>query len=808
MILKLNNDPLSVISLFRRLFASFAVALSDLISKLFSLVGSLADINFMKQFGNDIMDRFYIFVGIFVLFKAAIIVIRYVINPDEIVDKKKGAQKFIINIVISLAMLTAAPTLFDQIFNVQAIVLNENVLGKLVFGPESSDDSNNTISDFGKRSTYYLFSSFIHYNVNSDLKPLFEDCPNIFRELDTNYSTATFSSYCGSDYLYYRCATFLTKGANVHMDFSTEDYLQNYYYDSNYFIYDSRSNISLNDFSYYNPLTDMNANEKKMKKQHVSYYGTFKVTPSESADNYKYTVNVPFKGETTIGNDSCEEHMVNSGYCGVANGIYLYWLIQRGRITNDVSLIYKHEIIDATEDSNLLFEMKKARGEVNYDQGDVNKDDPDGGVCTCDATGSDRDADKCNNSAGDYVFDFNVFLPILCGLFYLVILFFLCIDIGIRAVKLAFLRVMSPIAFVSYMDVTESKLFGQWLKAFLNAFLDLFIKLGCIYLAAYISDIILSDGFKITTNGDDSFAKIVFFIGCFFFAKEIPDFISKLLNLGGDQGSISYMKKATSYMFGLGKKAVLGAASGAATFASGAAVGAMTNAGSNIKSVINAEERAKMVNNFRNASTKREKIDFVLQKFPLVNSVSGALSTGFRAVGNQMRNGGKFSKQNILEAADQNRMAREASESGNRFFERAGEAISEWNTTMTDNYMGPYGGDEKKQINIKNEVRNTSRDKLSEAYDKAKSDYNDIKNDLTQKLTESGKYAELMEAFSAGNNVRPKNFEESLKYKTFNDFNTAHANKLDEYTYNEFKDLFEKQYYAKFKVDEFKKRNP
>ncbi len=786
--MKIPSDGFNLLDFFRNVFASIGVFFANIVNKLFELIGVAADVDFINRFGNDLLDRIYIFVGIFVLFKAAIIIIRYVINPDELLDKKKGSQRFIMNILISLALITAAPTIFDQMFNVQAVILNENVLGKLIFGSNEKDQS---MADFGKKSTYYIFSSFIRYNVNSDLKPIFEDCPNIFRQLDNEYSSATFDGYCGGgSYEYYRCATYLTKGANMSMDFSTPDYLDNSFYEKNYFLYDSRSNIVVDSLIEYNSDDTLENNEKKVKN--VSYYGNFLFDKSKG---YKQIVSKAFVGDVSIGFYTCNEHMINAGYCGVKNGSYLYWQIQRARITGDVSKLYSSEILTAKDNNYLLYSMKIARGEVSYDDGDVNVDDPNGGACVCNLDGSVRDADSCNKSAGGYVFDFDMFLPIVFGIVYTVVLFFLCVDIGLRAIKLAFFRIISPIPFVSYMDVTESKLFSQWLKMFLNTYLELFIKLGCVYLATFLCDIVLDDGFTLSSLGDNDFAKIIFLIGCFYFAKELPNFISKFLNLGGDQGSLTFLKKSSQYLLGLGKEALIGGA----TFAGGAALGAASNTINNVKDIKNGNISRVMHDS---SISGRNKVDYALQKF--ASPFSGALSGGFRSLGSYVGNGGgKFSFNNIRHGIYSNneaRMYNESLEPGSRTLHRAGDSISSAANQWLNNYVGvSFDSERLKQDGIKKQI-NDLRDaqKLNEDYAKRVDAYNEAKKTLDDELYSSGKAADIAEAFSSNNKTNPKSFEDSLKYKTFEEFNNAHNGVLDVGIYNQFKKYYEDLYYAEF----------
>ena len=62
------------------------------------------------------------------LFKLSFSLITYVVNPDDFSDKSKGFGKLIQNAVISLAMLVLVPYAFQMAFNLQAKILDDNLL--------------------------------------------------------------------------------------------------------------------------------------------------------------------------------------------------------------------------------------------------------------------------------------------------------------------------------------------------------------------------------------------------------------------------------------------------------------------------------------------------------------------------------------------------------------------------------------------------------------------------------------------------------------------------------------------------------
>ena len=113
----------------------------DLISKVYEMIIQVADLNIFDRNGvNEITNRVYILVAVFMLFKVAFAFVNYVINPESMNDKTKGVQKLIVRIVVMFAMLSMAPFVFDKAGELQSALLEENIVGAIVFG-------NNTINN-------------------------------------------------------------------------------------------------------------------------------------------------------------------------------------------------------------------------------------------------------------------------------------------------------------------------------------------------------------------------------------------------------------------------------------------------------------------------------------------------------------------------------------------------------------------------------------------------------------------------------------------------------------------------------------
>lgn len=171
-------------------------------------------------------------------------------------------------------------------------------------------------------------------------------------------------------------------------------------------------------------------------------------------------------------------------------------------------------------------------------------------------------AEKCS-SKKEFKFEFHGLFALAAGIFLVILMFSFCIDVAVRAIKLAFLRLIAPIPIISYMDPKGSKDsgFNSWVKTLTKTYLDLFIRIIIIYFIMYLIHDFINTGIYIN-HGTGIIGRISFvliFIGLFVFAKEAPKFFQQALGLKEEPGNIF------GTTFGrIGKAAGIGAAAAGA----------------------------------------------------------------------------------------------------------------------------------------------------------------------------------------------------------------------------------------------------
>ncbi len=142
-----------------------------------------------------------------------------------------------------------------------------------------------------------------------------------------------------------------------------------------------------------------------------------------------------------------------------------------------------------------------------------------------------------------YIFTFTPLVSFIVPVIFIVILLSFTVDIAVRAVKLAVLRLIAPIPLIAYMDPQGGKdsAFNSWVKTLTSTYLDLFIRLATVYFVIYLIQDMIVNGITINTSAGHGvlhvLSMILIWIGLFAFAKQAPKFIKQVLGLKEDLSS-------------------------------------------------------------------------------------------------------------------------------------------------------------------------------------------------------------------------------------------------------------------------------
>lgn len=179
----------------------------------------------------------------------------------------------------------------------------------------------------------------------------------------------------------------------------------------------------------------------------------------------------------------------------------------------------------------------------------------------CDADDASLIA-KVFNSNQRYMFAYRGLISAIVGGVFVYILLNFTIDIAVRAIKLAILRLLAPIPIIAYIDPSgEKQAFSSWTKLLTSTYLDLFLRLAIIYFVIFLVEDITKNGLVINqaTGIVGILTYIFIFLGLFIFAKQAPKFIKQVFGMKDDGGKL-FGGLGQAFGIGVGAAGAVGAA--------------------------------------------------------------------------------------------------------------------------------------------------------------------------------------------------------------------------------------------------------
>lgn len=191
-----------------------------------------------------------------------------------------------------------------------------------------------------------------------------------------------------------------------------------------------------------------------------------------------------------------------------------------------------------------------------------------------------------------------VILSTLAGGYCAYVLISLCIDMGLRAVKLGYLELIAPLAIMTNIIPGKDSVFKTWSKKTVSCALEVFVRLFVVvfgvYLVSMIRDMdVISFGSKIC-GMDLNFVlvlllKVLIYCSIFAFIKQAPKFFSEATGIKSDGFKIGLLDKMKEN----GMIQAFGTAGGLAGASANYAAGGIRNIGRGFKAVKNAVDYGK-----------------------------------------------------------------------------------------------------------------------------------------------------------------------------------------------------------------------
>lgn len=150
-----------------------------LIIWLFSIFNSLAKLDLLStdKF-SGIYQRLTMIMTIVMVFYITFEFVKYVVSPDTVTDKEKGAGKIVMRIVTAILLIAFIPTIFNIGYDLQGRILKTNVIPKVIFGEEDWD-----YTSAGSNFVGDIFAAFYRVNRSNCGTPA--DCEKAQAKVDS-----------------------------------------------------------------------------------------------------------------------------------------------------------------------------------------------------------------------------------------------------------------------------------------------------------------------------------------------------------------------------------------------------------------------------------------------------------------------------------------------------------------------------------------------------------------------------------------------------------------------------------------------
>lgn len=115
----------------------------------------------IQQFSEEIgfiLSRVMVLAGVFALFRVAIMLINYLVDPSKASEVTKNGPTIVKNIVIAIVILMTSDLIFGTLGEFQKLVIEQDVIPKLVYGVDEGENEKTGIKE---RSTKFVNSVFL-----------------------------------------------------------------------------------------------------------------------------------------------------------------------------------------------------------------------------------------------------------------------------------------------------------------------------------------------------------------------------------------------------------------------------------------------------------------------------------------------------------------------------------------------------------------------------------------------------------------------------------------------------------------------
>ena len=119
---------------------------------------------------TELMKNMYVFVGLIMFFRLLMLLIKYLVDPDLVGDKKIGVNALVQRVIIGLMGILFIPTIFDVALSLQKSILLDNLIQQIIVPKNMLSSVKAKQKDGGKYIGTYVLAGFISPGENASSK--------------------------------------------------------------------------------------------------------------------------------------------------------------------------------------------------------------------------------------------------------------------------------------------------------------------------------------------------------------------------------------------------------------------------------------------------------------------------------------------------------------------------------------------------------------------------------------------------------------------------------------------------------------
>ena len=140
-----------------------------------------------------------------------------------------------------------------------------------------------------------------------------------------------------------------------------------------------------------------------------------------------------------------------------------------------------------------------------------------------------------------YAFAYTPIVGAIAMLIMTIVITGFTVDIAVRALKLAVLRLVAPVPIITYINPPKQGggAFDNWTKSLISTYVDLFVRLAIVYFGLFMLQIVMNGGMDIFGSNAQGFtftsgvAFVFVILGILVFIRQAPQFIKDILGIKG-----------------------------------------------------------------------------------------------------------------------------------------------------------------------------------------------------------------------------------------------------------------------------------